>query len=193
MPESTTSASELMSQYKSQVASDLDRNLKERERITAELASLQEQLAALQHDHSVLVNVQQALGVAPSAPRTSTHSAPAPSRRQRPEARPRQHAKTAAARQPSPKKAVAKTAQPTLIELIHRHLAEQNEPRSAAEVATALSTAHPERGIKTGVVRTSLENLVARSRVQRTKQGSSVFYTVSLPPEPAASEAETAG
>jgi predicted transcriptional regulator len=68
-------------------------------------------------------------------------------------------------------------AQPTLVELVRSHLTEQSEPHSAAEVATALDKAHPERGIKTTVVRTTLEGLVAKNQAQRTKQGSSVFYT----------------
>ncbi|MEU6098600.1 hypothetical protein [Streptomyces sp. NPDC047079] len=46
-----------------------------------------------------------------------------------------------------------------------------------AEVATALGQAHPERGIKTTVVRTTLEGLVAKNQAKRTKQGASVFYT----------------
>ncbi|MPY56220.1 hypothetical protein [Streptomyces spongiae] len=73
--------------------------------------------------------------------------------------------------------AATEAAKPTLVELIRRHLNEQSEPRSAAEVATALGQAHPDRRIQTTVVRTTLEGLVAKSRAQRTKQGSSVFYT----------------
>ncbi|MFI1376059.1 hypothetical protein ACH4UY_29135 [Streptomyces longwoodensis] len=168
-----TEATELTSQYKNQVASDLDRNVKEQERVTAELTALQQQLAALQHDHSVLVSVQQALGATPAA---RTDSATAPSRRKKSEARPRKQAKTTPAKQ-SAGKAVAKTAGPTLVKLIQEHLSGQDEPRSAAEITTALSKAHPERGIKTSVVRASLENLVARSQAHRTKQGSSVFYS----------------
>jgi hypothetical protein len=57
------------------------------------------------------------------------------------------------------------------------HLTEHSEPRSAADVATALDKGHPERGIKTTVVRTTFEGLVAKNRAQRAKQGGSVFYT----------------
>ncbi|PBC93679.1 hypothetical protein BX281_1516 [Streptomyces sp. Ag82_O1-15] len=39
---------------------DLERNTKEQERIGVEIEALQEQLRALQHDHTVLVNMQQA-------------------------------------------------------------------------------------------------------------------------------------
>ncbi|MEU5227489.1 hypothetical protein AB0G55_33560, partial [Streptomyces toyocaensis] len=77
---------------------------------------------------------------------------------------------------------------PKLVELVRRHLSEQNEPRSAAEVAGALTEAHPERTIRTTVVRSTLEGLVARNQAQRTKQGSSVFYTVSEAVEQAPKE-----
>ncbi|MEU3550039.1 hypothetical protein [Streptomyces longwoodensis] len=190
MTETTASATELTSQYKNQVASDLDRNVKEQERVTAELTALQQQLAALQHDHSVLVSVQQALGATPAARPARTDSATAPSRRKKSEARPRKQAKTTPAKQ-SAGKAAAKTAGPTLVKLIQQHLSGQDEPRSAAEITTALSKAHPERGIKTSVVRTSLENLVARSQARRTKQGSSVFYSVTSQPESAAPGTKT--
>ncbi|MFF4749312.1 hypothetical protein ACWD5R_34375 [Streptomyces sp. NPDC002514] len=79
------------------------------------------------------------------------------------------------------KAASAKASQPTLVELVRRHLTAQNEPRSAAEVTSALATAHPERGIKPTVVRTTLEGLVAKNAAQRTKQGSSVYYTAAEP------------
>jgi hypothetical protein len=83
------------------------------------------------------------------------------------------------------KKGATKATQPTLVHLIHLHLTEQSEPRSAAEVAEALGAAHPDRAIATTVVRTSLETLVAKSLAQRTKQGRSVFYTATNTPEPA--------
>ncbi|MFM9701146.1 BlaI/MecI/CopY family transcriptional regulator, partial [Streptomyces europaeiscabiei] len=95
------------------------------------------------------------------------------------------------------KATAAKAAQPTLVELIHRHLAEQGEPRSAAEIATSLGQAHPDRNIKTTVVRTTVEGLVAKSHAQRTKQGSSVYYTATgtepaaTTPAPAQDQPET--
>ncbi|MGW0633919.1 hypothetical protein [Streptomyces sp. NPDC002758] len=196
MSESTTAPTELTSQYAAQVTSDLERNAKEQERINADIAALQEQLAALQHDHSVLVNVQQALGVSPAsvqpaaAPDNSTVPAP---RNKKPAGEPgagkrtratktdaaqdRTATKKSEVKKPVGNASAAKASQPTLVELIRSHLTEQSEPISAAEVATALDTAHPERGIKTTVVRTTLENLVAKNQAQRTKQGSSVYYT----------------
>ncbi|MFF9774329.1 hypothetical protein ACF1HJ_11795 [Streptomyces sp. NPDC013978] len=89
-----------------------------------------------------------------------------------------------AAKTAATKSAAAEKAQPTLVELIRRHLTEQSEPRSAAEVATALTLAHPDRRIQTNVVRTTLEGLVAKSNAQRVKQGSSVYYTGPDAPEP---------
>ncbi|MFF2206343.1 hypothetical protein [Streptomyces sp. NPDC058145] len=206
MSEGTASATALTSQYISQVASDLENNVKEQERVAAELGALQEQLTALQHDHGVLVSMQQALGVpTPITAPSNVDSAVVPSPRNKATAASgaRRPAKTAAVKSPKGKeqpsaKAVArksvarKGTHPTLVDLIHRHLTEQNEPRSAAEVAKALSDAHPDRNISSNVVRTTLENLVARSLVQRNKQGSSVFYTTSSSPQPTAAPKEEA-
>ncbi|MET9010050.1 hypothetical protein ABZX74_03770 [Streptomyces olivaceoviridis] len=199
MPESAGPVTELTSQYVSQVTNDLEHNLKEQERITAEIAVLQEQLATLQHDHGTLLNMQQALGLAAPAGRAVV---PAPRKKSggtrraddKKPAAAKPVAKKTATKKPVAKKAVAKKAtagkpaatkaspsepaQPTLIELVRRHLAEQTEPRSAAEVSEALIQAYPERGIQRKVVRTTLENLVARNGAQRTKQGTSVFYVV---------------
>ncbi|MGW6958748.1 hypothetical protein [Streptomyces chartreusis] len=199
MPATTTPATELTSQYVAQVTNDLDRNVKEQERISAEIASLQEQLAAVQHDHTVLVNVQQALGIAeaPAQPAPEAESVAVPSPRQKAgavrggkKARKSTAApKKAAAKKPVAKPAdAAKTAQPTLVELIRRHLLELEEPRSAAEISAALGQAHPERQFADKVVRVTLEGLVAKSHAERTKQGRSVFYTA--PKSAAAPEAE---
>jgi hypothetical protein len=246
MSESTTQpATELASQYSVQVTDDLERNIKEQERIGAEITALQQQLAALQHDHALLVNMQQALGItsAPSQPATAPEPAaatdsagvPAPrdgaatesaagkrtrgrkaaaapkraaapkpgakpaaksATRSKPAAKsaPERAAKssTKAAGKPAAKKPSSRTAsaeqaaaQPTLVELVRTHLTEQSEPRSAAEVATALGRANSERTIKTTVVRTTLEGLVARNQAQRTKQGTSVYYTATDAPEAA--------
>ncbi|MFD8027354.1 hypothetical protein ACFV3F_01075 [Streptomyces sp. NPDC059717] len=216
MSQSTTAATGLSSQYAAQVTSDLERNVKEQERISTDIAALQQELASLQSDHSVLVNVQQALGITsapaqsaatpeattvpaprektsaepstgkrarakktdapatdkkPAAQKTASKTAPKPAAKSAPKAAAKSASKAAG------KAETAKAALPTLVELIRRHLSEQSEPRSAAEVSTALDQAHPERGIKTTVVRTTLENLVARTQAHRSKQGSSVYYT----------------
>ncbi|GGW70656.1 hypothetical protein GCM10010503_54900 [Streptomyces lucensis JCM 4490] len=201
MPENTTPVTELTSHYVNQVAGDLEQNLKEQERITAEITALQEQLATLQKDHTILVSMQQALGVTASkgtavapdspvvpAPRKKPTAEPGKHRTgkaepgARPRARKRSAKRTAG---PAAAKAAAGAAQPTLVELVRDHLAQQSEPRSAAEVAEALGKAHPERAFQTKVVRTALESLVARNGAQRTKQGTSVFYTVTATAESA--------
>jgi hypothetical protein len=209
------SATELTSQYAAQVSADLERNTKEQERLGGEITALQEQLAALQRDHQVLVNIQRAIdtvpaSAAPAAPADSV-AVPAPrkksaaksgpvTRTKKTAAKPRPAAKTrstaksrpAATAKPAAEKQAdtaeaAKTLQPTLVELVRRHLAEQNEPRSAAEIATALGQTHSDRNIKTTVVRTTLEGLVARNQAQRSKQGASVYYTAPDAPEQTAS------
>ncbi|MDT0615827.1 hypothetical protein [Streptomyces lancefieldiae] len=232
-------ATELASQYSVQVTDDLERNVKEQERVSAEITALQQQLAALQHDHALLVNMQQALGItsAPGGPTSApepaaaagaatvpapregaaTESAPAKQTRGKKAATaPKRAAATKSGAKPASKsvakpaakpaaksvtKSVAKSvtkstakapakpaakqpAQPTLVELVRTHLAGQSEPRSAAEVTTALGAAHSDRTIKPTVVRTTLEGLVAKNQAQRTKQGSSVYYTATDAPEP---------
>ena len=207
------STTELTSQYTAQVTADLERNAKEQERIGAEIAALQEQLAALQSDHTVLVSIQRAIEATPApasapagpaapsvsaavpAPRSKTAATSGTGKRARTKKAtaetPRATAGKPAADKRAGKAAAAQTGLPTLVELVRRHLAEQDEPRSAAEIATALGQAHPERGVKTTVVRTTLEGLVAKNRAQRTKQGASVFYTTPDMPEQAApSQAE---
>ncbi|WP_326841526.1 hypothetical protein OHB33_05045 [Streptomyces sp. NBC_01558] len=96
--------------------------------------------------------------------------------------------KAAPAKKPAAK---AVSGQPTLVELIRGYLTAQGEPRSAAEVSTALGKTHPDRRIQTNVVRTTLENLVAKSHAHRAKQGASVFYTATDGHEPAATAAST--
>ncbi|MEV5246230.1 hypothetical protein [Streptomyces werraensis] len=309
MSDHSTVATDLTSQYVAQVASDLERNAKEQERVGAQIAELQQQLAALRRDHALLVKMQQALDLAAgsagsaaegsgdtavasgdtevAAPAVVTEPSteesagssedtavsggatlPAPRRRSgvKPGAeKPKRErkkvpaggagkstsspktggsakagaAKTAGAaksggpakagaskpagsarstgarpsRKPAtpepagktsavkgPRKAPAKAAEsargdaPKLVDLVRRHLDEQKEPRSAAEVATALGQAHPGRTIKVTVVRSTLEGLVARNRAQRSKQGTSVFYTApdgSTPAPERASDAQS--
>ncbi|WP_205614010.1 hypothetical protein [Streptomyces dangxiongensis] len=191
MSDSTATATDLTSQYIRQVTEDLERNAKEQQRVTTEIASLQEQLAALQHDHKVLTTMRRALGApgqdpgtpsasaAPVMPSPREKTAAASGRRRRgkegvtvPSATVKVRKKSAAGKSP------AEAAQPTLVTLVGQHLSAQTEPRSAAEITAALSQGHPDRDIRTTVVRTTLENLVARSKAQRTKQGSSVSTRV---------------
>ncbi|MFM9452224.1 BlaI/MecI/CopY family transcriptional regulator [Streptomyces europaeiscabiei] len=195
MSEAKSAATELKTQYAAQVTADLERNSKEQERISAEVSVLQEKLSALQRDHALLVNLQQALSgeipavaspgsdeiVPPASVPQQASTEPTPARK-----------KKAAASTPkktlpksSDPKASTTGAQPTLVELIRNHVGQQSEPRSSAEIASALAQAHPDRDIKPKVVRTTVEGLVAKGHVHRSKQGSSVFYTASEPSETA--------
>ncbi|MFI1680626.1 hypothetical protein [Streptomyces sp. NPDC020607] len=188
----------MQAQYAARVAADLETNRKEQERIGSEVAALQEQLQALENDHAVLLSMQQALG----SPGTAPGNAKQPARRKKAVPAPRASANGSratrskkavatkdkaatdapkdTAKQPAAPKSKSKSKS-TLVELIDNHLGRQNEPRSAAEIATALAQALPDRTVKTTVVRTTVEGLVAKGRAQRSKQGSSVFYTSAAP------------
>ncbi|MFD4630293.1 hypothetical protein ACFVYR_20920 [Streptomyces sp. NPDC058284] len=188
MPEVQLEAAGVQGQYATQVASDLETNRKEQERIATEIAALQEQLQRLEHDHSLLVRVQEALSTADTAtpgPKKKTirqKSAPKPQRNTSTAGGTR--TKTSAAKStPVPKVPAARSGGPTLVELVRDHLDQHSEPRSAAEITSALTKAYPERSIKTTVVRTTLEGLVAKGLAQRSKQGSSVFYDSATPAE----------
>ncbi|MFI0779320.1 hypothetical protein [Streptomyces sp. NPDC021212] len=196
MSKTTAPPTQLTSEYSTKVADDLDLNRKEQERISGEIEGLKAQLVALEQDHTVLVNVQQALG-ASAAPAASKSSTAVPAARKKKTAaskagkQPQARKSTTPAPKQSRKKnapeaSVVPSAHPTLVDLVREHLTGQGEPRSAAEITSALDKQHPERNVKTTVVRTTLENLVAKNQAQRTKQGASVFYTA-----PEATEADT--
>jgi hypothetical protein len=194
MSETAPGTTELTSQYGTQVAGDLERNLKEQERLSGEIEALQGQLAALQHDHAVLLNIQQVLDIPTPAGSTAIPpgaTVPAPRKKAAaPDKRAGTRKSTAPAGKQTGKKTAAKASAtrsgPSLVDLVRGHLADQKEPRSAAEISTALGRQYPDRTIKATVVRTTLEGLVARNQAQRTKQGASVFYTSPDASEPAA-------
>ncbi|MGW6732278.1 hypothetical protein [Streptomyces sp. NPDC055013] len=180
MAETTSGTTELSTQYATQVAGDLERNLKEQDLISGEIEALQAQLTALQHDHTVLVSIQQAIGLPATPPAPAT--VPAPRKKGPGSAKQAKQTGTATPKRASRKGAAkaepaTSSAAPTLVELLREHLAGQSEPRSAAEIAASLGQQHPGRTIKTTVVRTTLEGLVAKSQARRSKQGKSVFYT----------------
>ncbi|MFD7879992.1 hypothetical protein ACFV5G_38965 [Streptomyces sp. NPDC059766] len=219
MSETTTGTTGLTSQYATQVAADLERNVKEQERLAGEIAALQEQLASIQQDHTVLVSIRQVLGGAAEpaagaqaetaaeaevatdtaavvpAPRKKTAEGTGTGRRTR-EARksspPRAKGTKSARRKAAPKAETAEPVQRTLVDIVRAHLTGQREPRSAAEITTTLEQQHPERSVKTTVVRTTLEGLVAKSQAQRTKQGTSVYYSAPDAQEPAAAPEQSA-
>ncbi|MEV6784788.1 hypothetical protein [Streptomyces sp. NPDC051098] len=185
----------LKTAYADKVATDLADNTAEQDRIRAEIEDLQAQLATLEADHTLLKDMSAALGnttTAVPAPRRGAKKATA-----KKTAAKRTAAKTAAMTAPAAKpeaktttakKTTAKTVKkaavkagadkgPALTELIHRHLAGQSEPRTAQEIAKVLAEANPGRNVNVNLVRTTTERLVGRSRVERVKQGSTVYYT----------------
>ncbi|MEU4090679.1 hypothetical protein [Streptomyces aureus] len=190
MSETTVQTTELASQYSAQVAGDLDRNVKEQDRLSAEIDALQEQLAALRNDHTILVSLQQALGT-PAGPVAEPVTAVAAVRKKAAAAPGTTKKASVAKKRVAKKAAVASAPQPappTLVDLVRKHLADQREPRSAAEVTAALGQQHPERTVKTTVIRMTLEGLVARAQALRTKQGASVFYAAPEKAAPAAGD-----
>ncbi|MFI0544897.1 hypothetical protein ACH3VS_39310 [Streptomyces sp. WSLK1-3] len=135
------------------------------------------------------MNIQQALGIAavPAAPAAEpVATVPAP-RKKRAAAtgkgkqtkveKPAFPARKRTGRKSPAKTPAASSTTPTLVDLVREHLAGQSEPRSATEITAALEQQRPERTVKTTVVRTTLEGLVARNQAQRTGQGASVFCT----------------
>ncbi|MCH5676569.1 hypothetical protein [Streptomyces gilvus] len=202
MSETNAVTTELAAQYGAQVASDLERNLKEQDRVREEIEALQAQLAALQHDHTILVNVRNALGLPSAPPQPEPEEGtvvPAPRKKASAPAsrsgRQRRTDKSAgksaapAGRQVGKRSTTASSAGPravpTLVDLVREYLSGLSEPRSAAEISTELEQRHPDREIKTKIVRLTLEGLVAKNQAQRTKQGRSVFYTTPDATEPA--------
>ncbi|MFF3402982.1 hypothetical protein ACFYW6_31325 [Streptomyces sp. NPDC002659] len=192
----------LKAAYAGRVAADLAENAAEQDRIRAEIETLQAQLATLETDHALLESVSAALG-------ETTGAVPAPRRAAKKTAAVAKKAatkKTADAVAPkktgatAKKKATAATSGgakaantgadkgPALTELIHAHLSSQSEPRTAREIAKALADVNPGRNVNDNLVRTTTERLVARSRVDRVKQGSTVYYTAKADAAPAVSE-----
>ncbi|MFI5703315.1 hypothetical protein ACIA78_25130 [Streptomyces xanthochromogenes] len=184
MPDSTP----LQSQYATQIQSDLDSNVAEREQIAGQIDALQEQLSVLENNHALLASMQQAIGPASAAApakvrakdrsKTAKKTAGAAAPRV-PQARTAtKSAGRATKKQVQPAaKAKASGNSPTLRDLVANHLAQSGEPRSAAEITAGLTDAHPQRNIAGTVVRNTLENLVAKGQAQRTRQNRSVFYT----------------
>ncbi|WNO76906.1 hypothetical protein [Streptomyces sp. AM8-1-1] len=173
----------LKTTYADKVAVDLAENTAEQDRIRAELDDLQAQLATLEADQTLLKVMSAALG-------NTTAALPQPRRGAKKDTAKKtttakKTARTAPTAKPEAKKAPAKKTaakaggdkSPALTELIHTHLTGQSEPRTAQEIAKALAEAHPGRNVNVNLVRTTTERLVGRSRVERVKEGSTVYYT----------------
>ncbi|MGY4976100.1 hypothetical protein ACWCYL_02825 [Streptomyces sp. 900105755] len=190
---SESPGTELASEYSARIARDLEINTQEQDRLATEIAALEEQLRAVRENRAVLERLQQAL--TPQAPASASVSAPASAPAPGSATAdadtdavvPHQRTEPAPNRRAVPKQGPAEP-KPSLVEAVHAYLAEQREPRSATDVAEAIRAAQPGRTIKTTVIRTTLENLVARNRARRTKQGRAVFYTLSATDGPEAPE-----
>ncbi|WP_181809489.1 BlaI/MecI/CopY family transcriptional regulator [Streptomyces shenzhenensis] len=210
MSESTDT--ELASEYSARIAQDLELNAEKQDRLATEIAALEEQLRAVRENRVVLERLQQALtpqatATAPAhVPATASASGTAEPAEATdaveaavPHPRTESAAKRRASAKPSPKqpkpslkqpKPGLKETKPSLVEAVHTYLAQQREPVSASDVAEAIRAAQPGRAIKTTVIRTTLENLVAKNRARRTRQGRAVSYTLSASQEPQAPEAD---
>ncbi|MEV5877397.1 hypothetical protein AB0L75_24850 [Streptomyces sp. NPDC052101] len=192
--------------YAARLAEDLKRNAEEQERLAGEAAALQEKLATLRHNQALLVNMQQALGHTEKADESAAAGSGETASVPRQATPPTQADKvqtgrakksavaaktTPAARSTQPAKQ-GKEQGPTLRDLVVTHLSREGEPRAAVDVADALSKAHPERGIKITVVRSTLEAMVAKGLVRRSKRGKSVFYTADAARSASTSQPATA-
>ncbi|MEU9346470.1 hypothetical protein AB0D74_35220 [Streptomyces sp. NPDC048278] len=176
---SESPGTELASEYSARIARDLEVNAEEQDRLATEIAALEEQLRAVRENRVVLERLQQALtpqATAASAP--VSVPAPGTADADADAVVPHQRTEPAPNRRSLPRQGAAEP-KPSLVDAVHAYLAQQREPRSATDVAEAIRAGQPGRTIKTTVIRTTLENLVARNRARRTKQGRAVFYTLS--------------
>ncbi|MFE4692718.1 hypothetical protein ACFRH6_22045 [Streptomyces sp. NPDC056749] len=189
-----TPTSGISADYAQRITDDLAANRSEQDRARAELTRLQDELIQLEEGEQILVKMQEVLGTSEKpAPRKNkarkaSVSVPAARRAKSgtaagkaastPKSRARagekaSNVKTTASRTAAPKGA----AEPTWRELVTGYLADQREPKSAAEVAAALTEAHPQRTTQVTVVRNTLEQGVAHGLLERSKQGRSVYYS----------------
>ncbi|MDX3324063.1 MULTISPECIES: hypothetical protein [Streptomyces] len=188
-----TPTSGISADYAQRITDDLAANRSEQDRARAELTRLQDELIQLEEGEQILVKMQEVLGVAaPAASRSKTVKAAAtvPAARS-PKAKkaspkagstPKPRARTDRQKPTGATGTAKKSGEPTWRELVTGYLADQREPKSAAEVAAALTEAHPQRTTQVTVVRNTLEQGVAHGLLERSKQGRSVYYS----PVPAA-------
>ncbi|MDX3342651.1 hypothetical protein V5N34_15755 [Streptomyces baarnensis] len=192
----STPPSSLTDDYTRRIAEDLVANRGEQERVRDELTRLRAELSQLEESEHVLVKMQQVLGAdgASAAKHGKETTAVPKARRTAGEADTDRSSRGA---EPSAAPGSGSTAtagrnagEPTWRELTVQYLAGADGPRSAAEVSAALAEAHPHRQVQVTVVRSALEQGVAQARLERSKQGRSVFYSPA--PAAAASFQETA-
>ncbi|MGW1094203.1 hypothetical protein ACWD5W_00275 [Streptomyces sp. NPDC002455] len=191
--------------YAQKVTEDLAVTRSEQERVRAELARLQDELRQLEEGEQVLVKMQVVLGglgepASGNGKGGKKASVPAARRGRTAAARKKAPGKANPSKKANAKASAVKAApvkgagEETWAAVAGSYLAGQSEPKSAAEVAAALTEAHPQRKVQATVVRNSLEQGVARGLLERSKQGRSVYYatttSVSSSEEPAAAPAQ---
>ncbi|MGW2445757.1 BlaI/MecI/CopY family transcriptional regulator [Streptomyces sp. NPDC001675] len=208
----------IQDRYASQFAADLEKNLAQQQELRARLDRLraeEEWLRSVQGSLPAPKDREDTEGTAQTSAKTPAApvEAPVPHPRRkevgtvRHTARASQGAvkktagkvaakrtdKRAAAAKIVAKKTAARAAEPSLGDLLALILAKQpGEPRTAGEVVSELEAVHPERARDINTVRNTLERLVAKSRVARAKQGSTVYYTASQQEGAAVQKADTA-
>ncbi|MFD4688786.1 hypothetical protein [Streptomyces sp. NPDC058463] len=196
-----TPTSTISADYTQRITEDLAANRKEQDRARAELTRLQDELIQLEEGEQVLVKMQDVLsgsGKPEERKGKDRKEASVPAAR-RPKSKPASEKKGRAPKsqavQAVPADGVAASkgsGEPTWRELVTGYLAGQREPRSAAEVAAALTESHPQRKPQVAVVRNTLEQGVANGLLERFKQGRSVYYSP-VPASAAASSPDGAG
>ncbi|KPC81116.1 MULTISPECIES: hypothetical protein [Streptomyces] len=186
-----TPTSGISADYAQRITDDLAANRSEQERARAELTRLQDELIQLEEGEQILVKMQVVLGgtgkpaTGKGKGRKAAVSVPAARRAKgrtesgkggdgaKPRARAGQKAQASTDATAAPKAA----GEPTWRALVTGYLADQKEPKSAAEVTAALTEAHPQRATQVAVVRNTLEHGVAHGLLERSKQGRSVYYS----------------
>ncbi|WP_329204238.1 hypothetical protein OG257_01770 [Streptomyces sp. NBC_00683] len=196
-----TPTSTISADYTQRITEDLAANRKEQDRARAELTRLQDELIQLEEGEQVLVKMQDVLsgsGKPEERKGKDRKEASVPAAR-RPKSKPASEKKGRAPKSqavqevPADGAAASKgSGEPTWRELVTGYLAGQREPRSAAEVAAALTESHPQRKPQVAVVRNTLEQGVANGLLERFKQGRSVYYSP-VPVSAAASSHDGAG
>ncbi|MET8454120.1 hypothetical protein [Streptomyces sp. NPDC005209] len=207
----------IQDKYAGRFATDLEANCGEQESLRVRLEQLQAEEEVLLRLQSALAAVPADPGSAASGapdaavtepqdlthapeeaavpqPRhqeTSSSGVPAKKSTVKRTAPARKAAKKTTAKEPADKSAAKKAAEPSLGDLLKQILDRHpGEPRTAAEVTSELEKEYPERARNATIVRNTLERLVAKSAVERTKQKSTVLYASH---GPATADSTTAG
>ncbi|WP_369383245.1 hypothetical protein [Streptomyces sp. cg36] len=187
----------LKDQYAAQVGADLETNAKEQERIRGEIHTLNGRLVTLEGDHALLTTMQATLTGAQAAARIGAAAGPKASSKGKPAARVSRPRSSQRTKQDVPPTAATTPASPAttspkrrasveapLRELVLALFTHQ-DPRSVADVQAELGAAHPQRTRPSAqLVRNTLEALVAKSHLSRSRVEGAVRYTA-LPAAPA--------